>query len=142
MFPAKPAQAATFTVDGTAYDVTVIGQSDTLLAQLETTPWWGNEPLAVSLASKIGVALGTDGITWGYGQVGPLFAHQRFTGVFFNVSHGRIEADGFLGWTRFAVGGLQSSAAAVPEPLTILGSITAAGFGVAFKRKKNSIKEE
>ena len=32
--------------------------------------------------------------------------------------------------------------AAVPEPLTILGSITAAGFGVAFKRKKNSNKEE
>ena len=32
--------------------------------------------------------------------------------------------------------------AAVPEPLTILGSITAAGFGVAFKRKKNSTKEE
>jgi len=30
---------------------------------------------------------------------------------------------------------------AVPEPLTILGSITAAGFGVAFKRKKNSNKE-
>jgi hypothetical protein len=27
---------------------------------------------------------------------------------------------------------------AVPEPLTILGSITAAGFGVAFKRKKNN----
>ena len=32
--------------------------------------------------------------------------------------------------------------ASVPEPLTILGSITAAGFGVAFKRKKNSTKEE
>jgi hypothetical protein len=31
---------------------------------------------------------------------------------------------------------------AVPEPLTILGSITAAGFGIAFKRKKNSNKEE
>ena len=30
----------------------------------------------------------------------------------------------------------------LPEPLTILGSITAAGFGVAFKRKKNSTKEE
>lgn len=28
----------------------------------------------------------------------------------------------------------------VPEPLTILGSITAAGFGVAFKRKKTSKK--
>ena len=38
------------------------------------------------------------------------------------------------------VGG--SAPAAVPEPLTILGSITAAGFGVAFKRKKNSTKEE
>ena len=118
----------------------MIGQSDTLLAQLETTPWWGNEPLAVSLASKIGVALGTD-VTNGF-QVGPLFAYQRFTGVFFNASHDRLYSDGFLGWTRFAVGGLQSSAAAVPEPLTILGSITAAGFGVAFKRKKNSTKEE
>ena len=32
--------------------------------------------------------------------------------------------------------------ASVPEPLTILGSITAAGFGVAFKRKKNSNKED
>ena len=30
----------------------------------------------------------------------------------------------------------------VPEPLTILGSITAAGFGVAFKRKKNSKKDQ
>ena len=32
--------------------------------------------------------------------------------------------------------------ASVPEPLTILGSITAAGFGIAFKRKKNRNKEE
>jgi hypothetical protein len=37
---------------------------------------------------------------------------------------------------------LAPSASAVPEPLTILGSITAAGFGIAFKRKKNSNKEE
>ena len=36
---------------------------------------------------------------------------------------------------------LNPNSSAVPEPLTILGSITAAGFGVAFKRKKNSIKE-
>jgi hypothetical protein len=34
-----------------------------------------------------------------------------------------------------------SAPSAVPEPLTIFGSITAAGFGVAFKRKKNSNKE-
>jgi hypothetical protein len=31
---------------------------------------------------------------------------------------------------------------AVPEPLTIIGAITAAGFGVVFKRKKNSNKEK
>jgi hypothetical protein len=30
---------------------------------------------------------------------------------------------------------------AVPEPLTIIGAITAAGFGVVFKRKNNSDKE-
>ena len=35
-----------------------------------------------------------------------------------------------------------ATATAVPEPLTILGSITAAGFGIAFKRKKNRNKEE
>ncbi len=31
--------------------------------------------------------------------------------------------------------------AAVPEPLTILGSITAVGFGCAFKRKKNAVNK-
>lgn len=33
---------------------------------------------------------------------------------------------------------LESDPSAVPEPLTILGAVTAAGFGVAFKRKQKS----
>ena len=30
---------------------------------------------------------------------------------------------------------------AVPEPLTILGALTAAGFGVAFKRRANRTED-
>ena len=43
VFSASPTQAATFTVNGTDYDITTVyGSYDSLKTQLEATPWWGN----------------------------------------------------------------------------------------------------
>jgi hypothetical protein len=47
MFAAKPAQAATFNVNGTDYEITTVtGTYLGLQDQLVATPWWGNETLA------------------------------------------------------------------------------------------------
>jgi hypothetical protein len=159
MFTAKPAQAATFTVNGTDYDITTVkGTYNDLKTQLQATPWWDNGSLAAALAlSAVIPVLRTDfaGVPNGQGQLGPFFTYSQSlnlknTGEFFlefnSYSYSPLMGPNpiFLDnpinqnvTYTFAVG-----SSAVPEPLTILGSITAAGFGVAFRRKKNSIKEE
>jgi len=148
MFAAKPAQAATFTVDGTAYDITTVtGSYNSLTTQLQATPWWGDQFLAISIAMEVWQGLGLPG----GGIYGPFFASgsYNFKGQhFMNISSYDTSANGVVSLAGtlandevvYAVGSIVP--AAVPEPLTILGSITAAGFGVAFKRKKNSTKEE
>lgn len=55
-FTAMPevSQAATFTVNGTVYDVTTVsGSYNSLQSQLQKTPWWGNLGLASQFANTI-----------------------------------------------------------------------------------------
>ena len=57
-----------------------------------------------------------------------------------NVSNGtltltNITTSGYRGLSGLQLVQTSSSPAAVPEPLTILGAMTAAGFGAGFKRK-------
>lgn len=151
-FVANPAQSATFTVNGTVYDITTTyGSYKTLSSQLQANPWWGNQGLAAQLSSVVKDQLGLPNT----GNSSPYFAYGTFAwngdpvGVlvlnYFSETQPALPSQqGLDPWngasTAYAVG--TAVPAAVPEPLTILGSITAAGFGVAFKRKKNSNKEE
>ena len=113
-------------------------RSNYLTTQLQATPWWDDSALAESAASVVGNSILLPN---GVGVSGPLFAAAAQTSA--------LGVGGYV-WESgtYLVEGANPSAsytysvgsAAVPEPLTILGSITAAGFGVAFKRKKNSKK--
>ncbi len=151
-FVTQPAEAAILSVNGIDYNVTIVtGSYNELASQLQATPWWGNTSLSLDLAnaavSEIGFVQGT------YNNQTPFFAIEEWrpcswcTHLYSKFAYS--QGEGFTrvetlsvpfylsgGNVKWAVG------SAVPEPLTILGSITAAGFGVAFKRKKNSNKED
>ena len=145
MLTAKPAQAATFNVNGTDYDITTVtGSFNTLQTQLQSQLWWGNTQSASEFANLVGITLGTPNgygpwfafagdasytEAWGYwvGIPGSTAAAvEHYTGV-----NGGVNGDPEVIRT-FAVA---STPAAVPEPLTTLGAMTAVGFGAAFKRK-------
>ena len=158
MFAAKPAQAATFNVNGIDYDITTVtGYYYSLIDQLQATPWWGNDNLANTFSTTVGNFFGNSndgsGVYFAHALssesfvIGfyydenynsfPLFDTREVVDVYGTQLNLKIYDDGRTKEYAVAV-----TPAAVPEPLTILGSITAAGFGVAFKRKKNSTKEE
>jgi hypothetical protein len=141
-FVANSAQAATLTVNGTDYSVSfVTGTFDSYQSQIQATPWWGNGQLASDLSHAAYLFDGSPSIVRG-----PLFAFDVKSSAlpFQSVSAYQYNEFGANPYASNAsrTYAVQSVPAAVPEPLTILGAITAAGFGVAFKRKKNSTKEE
>ncbi|MFM7408225.1 MAG: hypothetical protein ACKO3K_16605 [Cuspidothrix sp.] len=59
---ASAANAATFTVNGTDYDVTTVSgifnSDSSLRQQLQQQVWWGNESLAQQFARTVGSSLG------------------------------------------------------------------------------------
>lgn len=140
-FAANAAQAATFNVDSINYDVNNG-------SELEQQPWWGNSSLVEDLAGNVGLfsSIGT-----------PLFVSSDENGQTSLIKELDFESTTLVrdqGVTYLILSGDAASLlnthilelaapapSAVPEPLTIIGSITAAGFGVAFKRKNNSNKE-
>ena len=142
-----PAVAAVLvTVGGQHYDVDVLpaGSFTSNQSLLQSQPWWGNEQLASYFAIEVNTSLGVPNLL-GF-PVGPYFAWSSNLGevarVGFSPFFDAIFGDGILS-TLGSVEEISSFAVAtvVPEPLTIIGSITAAGFGVAFKkRKKDSNK--
>ena len=148
MFAVKPAQAAAFfNYNNTFYEIkTVTGSYNDLETRLQATPWWGDSVVAES------AALAGFGLGWVQGVYGPSFAYGISTfpsqRTFVNAKNIMFYCTG-CGTTRMSgssIGildnGVYAIATAVPEPLTILGSITAAGFGVAFKRKLAKSKKD
>jgi hypothetical protein len=142
VFDIQPAQAVIFSYGGTDYDITTAtGSFNSLESQITSTPWWNNPTLAYGLAIEIGSDLGVPNGLW----YGPWFGfrsdYEIFVGILlFDTYNGRIETGYDLKTPVYTWAVEGSNVTAVPEPLTILGSITAAGFGVAFKRKKTSKK--
>jgi len=140
VFSANPAEAAIFTVNGTDYNITTVtGSFSSLSTQLQATPWWGDNALADSLATAVGTSFGLPNTS---GQWGPMFS-VSLNGT--SQNNTIFYTAGGIAGTNLPIANTYTYAvgsAAVPEPLTILGAITATGFGVAFKRKKNSTKEE
>ena len=162
---ASPAGAAVLTYNGSSYNVTTMeGTFDALKNNIanSTNLLWGNENLAKNLA-KVADVEKSQGYPNQNGNMGPYYAYS-YSNLFvgfggFNeqsIVFYAYEKPGYNqainGW-GICYNGCRSQSvqtwaiataipSAVPEPLTILGSITASGFGVAFKRKKNSNKEE
>jgi hypothetical protein len=148
IFVVKPAQAAAFfNYNNTFYEIkTVTGSYNDLETRLQATPWWGDSVVAES------AALAGFGLGWVQDVYGPSFAYGISTfpsqGTFVNTKNIMFYCTGCGKpiMSGFSVGALNSGvyaiATAVPEPLTILGSITAAGFGVAFKRKLAKSKKD
>lgn len=133
----KPAQAAIFTVNGISYDINPIYTS---YAQVTTTPWFGNQALALELANAVGYYFGTPNPAFTTGpwfivglpdQVSSYYPSAAMSAYFNGVRMIYSPANGTS--HTFAVGSIVSSS--VPEPLTILGAATAIGFGINFKKR-------
>jgi hypothetical protein len=162
---ASPAGAFNFVYDKVTYDVTTHTGSFNDLKSTLTAPnnaLWGNPSLAEGLAGVVKGDLGYQPSPYdGQSVIGPYFAYNnydyaptnyfvvdaynvRFNYYFGNgyisVPEGLPPGDTLVGQTLPNI--TYATATAVPEPLTMLGAITAAGFGVAFKRKQNSKQEE
>ena len=146
-FAANPAQAATLNVDSTNDD------ANNWLG-LEQQPWWGNSSLVEDLAGNVGLFssistplfVSSDELVSSdeNGQTSIIreldFESTDLVpdqGVIYLVLYG--DAASLLNTRILELAAPPPSA--VPEPLTIIGAITAAGFGVVFKRKNNSDKE-
>ena len=145
---ASPAGAFNFVYDNVTYDVnTYTGSFNDLQSTLTSSnnALWGNYTLANSLAL---VVKGDLGYPNGIGLLmGPYFASSIvndslvygsvFCGKGCFIGSGSTLSVPFLGELQQTY----ATATAVPEPLTILGSITATGFLAAFNRIRNK-KEE
>ena len=150
---ASPAGAFNFSYNNVTYDVNTHTGS---FADLQTTltasnnALWGNPNLAEGLAGVVKGDLGypndSDFSTFPRSR-GPYFAYDRYDGTFTGGYVGTYVSEAMAGGYVFQNLLPQSNtvtyatATAVPEPLTILGSITATGFLAAFNRIRNK-KEE
>jgi len=151
---ASPAGAFNFTYNNATYDVTTHTGSFNDLKSTLTAPnnaLWGNASLSEGLA---GVVMGSLGYPYPLVRGGPLFAYDDIgilAGIYDYPIKSYVWIDdpnvGFTGVVSDAHARdsswvyAKATATAVPEPLTILGSITATGFLAAFNRIKNK-KEE
>ncbi len=145
LFAAKPAQAAsltyTWSYSGLAntQGTFVADDATGLLSSIAGTV--NNS----AIQSLLPVTSDNDNTLPSFGNLGLVIFSDVF-GTLWSLSFVGTDSD-LLESPSISASGTFSYApaaptSAVPEPLTILGSITAAGFGVAFKRKKNSTKEE
>ncbi len=145
VFDVQPTQAANLTYNwsfngslnasGTFVAYETVGSSlsiGDITGQINNIPivtGFGQVPLDGSglLSINLWTTNGYSPIQWGIGETSNKDVHV--------IGH-NLTNEVWIG--KFSFSPVTS---AVPEPLTILGSITAAGFGVAFKRKKSSIKK-
>jgi hypothetical protein len=151
---ALPADAINFVYNDIAYNVTTYkGSYDTLRPILTDSKnlLWGNANLSAGLAGVVGSSLGMPNCWYNQNECGPYFGYEEFvepspfTGVFLSLYfyHTATFVGDFVGVSQdwypvSTVDGLTyATATAVPEPLTILGSIAATGFVAAFNRIKN-----
>jgi hypothetical protein len=146
-----PASAVIFNYGGTSYDVTTkTGTFYSLSNEFITAPTnslWGNPTLSEGLAREVRGAFGLNL----YGE-GPYFSyeytpHVPGTGMFdYNNSYVAFEIGSFPYYVVYSAQVAPNwqvtyaKATPVPEPLTILGSVTGTGFVAIFNRIKNKKK--
>jgi hypothetical protein len=157
----NPTQAFSVTVGGSQWDVTTLtGSYNDNAATLQSQTWWGDSVRAKNFASAVGESLGLPFLD----QAGPFFVWlgdlegRGPTGISWvknSVPPGTYPGDsgqipGLL--YEFVIPGdsietyaIATATTPVPEPLTILGSIAAVGFGAVcerIKRKKDATNKD
>jgi hypothetical protein len=147
----SPAGAVNFVYGNVTYDVTTYTGTFDDLKAIITSPdnaVWENETLSFGLTVVVGKSLGLPNTIANWG---PFFAYQganetqpRVVTYFYKEKCCCCGSDNTFDNTQVLVGSTYTYAAAtaVPEPFTILGSIMATGFMVAFNRIKNNNKKE
>ncbi|TAF09216.1 MAG: hypothetical protein EAZ77_05785 [Nostocales cyanobacterium] len=154
---ASTANAATFTVNGTDYDITTVtGSYNSLSSQLQSQVWWGNQTLASQFATIVGSSLGISS------YVGPTFAYGVTGGGMFTFANGYAYTslvNGVTGYSpevsnpsavyAIATVATPSTPVSVPEPgtaiptalvgLVALGAMGKAKKTVASKTRLNSV---
>ena len=144
---ASPAGAFNFVYDNVTYDVNTYTGSFNDLQSTLTAPnnaLWGNDNLAYGLAGVVKGDFGYPNYVYG----GPYFAYgfplyygnQSLVESFYYYNSSSPVTYFAISYTDDTTA-THATATAVPEPLTILGSITATGFLAAFNRIRNK-KEE
>ena len=137
------AQAVTITLNSQNYEIaTVEGDFLELSESVERTPWWEDEAVAFDVAGQF-AALCQDGCLPNEFEgvaLGPLFAYalQAPIGTIVYETYDETLDASFAGEipaTRSGTYAIVSSTTPIPEPLTILGSVAAVGFGVVMKRR-------
>ena len=154
------AEAVTITLDGTKYDISMInGSFNDNQELLETQPWFGDQSLALEAASA--VQFGLEAFRVGQGiegydptfVFGPLFAYEVIQTssavgaayytwmeeVLFNLMEETVVLElGVVEQTRFSYAiANEVESHDVPEPLTILGTITFGGFIAGMKKRRS-----
>ena len=132
----------TITLDGTDYEIsTLLLNFNSNQEQLEAQPWFGSESLALSATTQVGVGLGAPNTL---GIFGPFFAYEaREVGMETDfVSVGTVFGpnfviSNFVNPQDFAHYAIATEVEQVPEPLTILGTITFGGFIAGMKKRRN-----
>ena len=128
----------TVTLDGTDYEIDLLAPAGFFdnRALLVSQPWWGSSSLALSASSQVGVGLGGGLAFFAFDEtvVSPnasaidLVSDQ--TGIVLGVGD-RVALS-------YAI--VTESTQPVPEPLTILGTITFGGFIAGMKKRRNENK--
>lgn len=137
-----PLRATPFTVDGVTYDITVqdLKYGDAAAqAILTSTPWWGNETLALDAAAVVGDSLGI-GTDWYDGGSGPYFTYNGFGYAAFSA----VWNGGSVGSTDFTVGylaapfaiGTIESTGSVPDGGTTATMLGAGMLGLVALRRR------
>ncbi len=140
---AAAAQAVTITLDSQNYEIDLVGGSFLdLAAELEQTPWWQQDTVASDAASQFAGVCPNDCLPNDLQGVvsGPFFAHdlQLPTGSIVYETYDDTASVPFTGTVAGTTTGtyaIASSVEPIPEPLTLLGSAAAVGFGILMKRR-------
>lgn len=149
--PINPASAATIKLDGKSYEVkTITGKFNDLKDKLQKQPWWNSSNTAKEAATMVKGELGKpNDVGGGEKNAGPAFAYgtggtsgdRTIQTFLFAPDLPNANSDGVIGVnfspTRFN----GTWAVVVPEPLTLLGTITAGTMFTAFKLKANKAKK-
>jgi hypothetical protein len=130
------------TVGETEYDITTVtGTFADDMAQLESTPWWGNATLAQEIAAAVADDIGTPN-EFNYGAAGPLFAYDDDavdSFIWFQGNTSSVAVSGITSWSWGVVAPVSTGNA--PEPgsfVMLFAGLFGVGLSAGMKRSRRN----